>query len=82
MDVEDGIPRIPRPRRVRTRTASRYPFSLSRHVMEIHGEHYRTTFPDIHLSVFLLVLSLSECILEEHGSPGVEVLVLSLVLRI
>ena len=31
---------------------------------------------------FLLVLSLSECILEEHGSPGVEVLVLSLVLRI
>ena len=56
-------------------------FSLKVYVVEIHEGSYCTTF-SISRFVLAFELRLSECILEESSSPGVEVLVFSLVVGI
>jgi len=57
-------------------------FSLKSYVVEIHGEHYDSTFSTRHRFVLTFVLRSSERVLKESSSPGVEVLVFSLVFGI
>ena len=83
MDVEDGKPRAPGGGRVRPLcTPGRHPFPLKAYTVDFHGGHYCTTFAVRHRFVQVLVLRSSECILEESGSPGVDILVFSFVLGI
>ena len=83
MDVEDGKPRAPRGGRVRPLCApGRLPFLLEAYTVDFQGGQYCTTFPVRHRFFLVLVLRSSECILEESGSPGIHILVFSLVLGI
>jgi len=57
-------------------------FSLKVYVMGIHGGYYCTMFSTGHRFLFVFGPCLSERILEESNSPGVNVLVFSLGIRI
>ena len=83
MDVEDGTPRISRSRRIRLLPIQLvYFLSLEVYIVEFQGGRYRTTCSSRSRFVLISALCSSECILEEGRSPGVEVLVFSLILRI